>query len=101
MLASIIIKKIAILFTGLFYCQPAAAIEVLVSQFSVDFYRLYFEIHLTHLPPDGVGFNLYAESACAILPPSHERFRFTFNADGGPVIEDPEVTTTGTPALDR
>jgi hypothetical protein len=94
-------KKIAILFTGLFYCQPAAAIEVLVSQFSVDNYRLYFEIHLTDLPPDVVGFNLYAESTCAILPPSHERFRFTFNADGGPVIEDPEVTTTGTPALDR
>jgi len=94
-------KKIAFLLGGMLFCLPAVAVELVVSNFSVDPYRFYFGLHVTDLHTEDVAFNLYTSSVCAILPPSHERFRFTFNPDGGLITENPEVTTVGTPALDR
>jgi hypothetical protein len=98
-----IMRKIAILVSGLFFCQPAFAIELISSEFSADPYRTYFTAHFAELPPadEGVAFNLFPEDVCVILPPSHERFRFAFNPDGGNITESPEVTTVGEPALDR
>lgn len=94
-------KKTAFLLGGMLFCQPAAAVELVDSNFSVDPYRFYFGIHVTDLPTEGTAINLYTASVCTVLPPNHERFRFAFNPDGGQIIENPEVTTAGTPALDR
>jgi len=96
-------KRFAFLLGGLLFCQPAVAVELVDSSFSVDPYLLYFTVHFLELPPaeEGVTFNLFPEQNCAMLPPSHERYRFIFNPDGGEIIESPQVATVGTPALDR
>ena len=94
-------KKMAFLLGGMLFYQPAGAVELASSTFYVDNYRFYFGMHVTDLPPDGVSINLYTDDLCIILPPSHERFRFTFDGDSGQITEDPEVTTTGAPAQDR
>jgi hypothetical protein len=97
-----IMKKIAFLLGCMLFCQPAGAVELAVSNFSVDLSRFYFSLDVTDLPEFDASFDLYtASGVCVILPPSYERFRFTFNPDDGLIIENPEVTTTGTPALDR
>lgn len=94
-------KRIAFLLGGLLFCQSAAAVELLASNFSVDLSRFYFSLDVTDLPQFDASFNLYTASTCAILPPSYERFHFTFDPDGGTITEGPQVTTTGAPALDR
>lgn len=94
-------KKFAFLLGGLLFCQPAVAVELLVSDFSVDSYRFYFGLHVTDLPLEHASFNFYTAESCAILPPSHERFHFSFNPDGGLITENPEVITVGAPAMDR
>jgi hypothetical protein len=99
-----IVKEIAFLVGSLLFCQPAAAVELAVSSFSVDSHRFYFGLHVTDLPlvEEGVTFNLYTSDQCVILPLSYERLGFTLNPDwGGQIIESPAVTTFGTPAQDR
>ena len=67
----------------------ATAVELVSSQFSVDSNRLYFTMHLQDLLLGGAEatINLYSEQ-CTILPPSYERFSFSFipDSDGDIVV---------------
>jgi len=97
------VKRITSLLVGILFCQLVPAVELESSSFSVDSYRLYFSLDVYDLPQaeEGVTLNIYAASTCSILPVSYEKFRFVFNPDGGQIIENPVVTTTGSPPLDR
>ena len=94
-------KRIVFLLGSLLFCQSAAAVELVNTNFSVDPYRFYFSLDVTNFPQFDASINLYTASVCAILPPSYERFHFTFDPDGGTITEGPQVTTIGAPALDR